>query len=190
MTACLRTPTLDRSRTRMQYGKLLDLFRDVKENGYQVALGGTIDESLAGNFVPVTIIDNPPEDSRIVQEEPFGPILPILSFQDVDEAVAKANDSPSRLGRLGFLGDGIATPPSRSRNVLRLARSGSTRSISMASTFHSAGTNSPAWGSRMARKVWPSSPTPRPICSTNRASNREDHRAAAVAAAHPSLDLS
>ena len=79
---------------RMQYGKLLDLFRDVKEKGYQVALGGTIDESLAGNFVPVTIIDNPPEDSRIVQEEPFGPILPILSFQDVDEAVAKANDSP------------------------------------------------------------------------------------------------
>lgn len=79
---------------RMQYGKLVDLFADVKAKGYTVPLGGTIDESLAGNFVPVTIVDNPPEDSRIVVEEPFGPILPILSFETVDEVVAKANNSP------------------------------------------------------------------------------------------------
>lgn len=79
---------------RMQYDKLRDLFADVKDKGYKVPLGGTIDESLAGNFVPVTIVDNPPEDSRIVQEEPFGPILPIIAFDDVDEVVAKANASP------------------------------------------------------------------------------------------------
>uniref|UniRef100_UPI0035CC319B aldehyde dehydrogenase family protein n=1 Tax=uncultured Sphingomonas sp. TaxID=158754 RepID=UPI0035CC319B len=79
---------------RMQYDKLKDLFADVKANGYKVPLGGTIDESLAGNFVPVTIVDNPPEDSRIVQEEPFGPILPIIAFDSVDEVVAKANNSP------------------------------------------------------------------------------------------------
>lgn len=79
---------------RMQYDKLRDLFADVKDKGYKVPLGGTIDESLAGNFVPVTIVDNPPEDSRIVQEEPFGPILPIIAFDDVDEVVTKANASP------------------------------------------------------------------------------------------------
>ncbi len=79
---------------RMQFDKLKSLFADVKANGYAVPLGGEIDESLAGNFVPVTIVDNPPEDSRIVQEEPFGPILPILAFDDVDEVVAKANASP------------------------------------------------------------------------------------------------
>ena len=56
-------------------------------------LGGTIDQSLAGNFVPVTIVGNPPEDSRIVHEEPFGPILPILSFDEVDDVVARANAS-------------------------------------------------------------------------------------------------
>jgi acyl-CoA reductase-like NAD-dependent aldehyde dehydrogenase len=28
--------------------------------------------------VPVTLVDNPPEDSRLVTEEPFGPILPLL----------------------------------------------------------------------------------------------------------------
>jgi acyl-CoA reductase-like NAD-dependent aldehyde dehydrogenase len=78
---------------KMQFEKLKDLFADVKAKGYSVPLGGTIDESLAGNFVPVTVVDNPPEDSRIVQEEPFGPILPIIAFDDVDEVVAKANDS-------------------------------------------------------------------------------------------------
>lgn len=79
---------------RMQYDKLRDLFADTRAKGYKVPLGGTIDESLAGNFVPVTIVDNPPEDSRIVKEEPFGPILPILAFDDVGEVVAKANDTP------------------------------------------------------------------------------------------------
>ncbi len=79
---------------RMQFEKLQSLFADVKEKGYNVPLGGTIDESLAGNFVPVTIVDNPPEDSRIVREEPFGPILPIIAFDDVEEVIGKANDSP------------------------------------------------------------------------------------------------
>ena len=77
----------------MQYGKLLSMFADIRDNGYTVPLGGTIDESLGGNFVPVTIVDNPPEDSRIVREEPFGPVFPILSFDTVDEVVARANDS-------------------------------------------------------------------------------------------------
>ncbi len=79
---------------RMQYDKLRKLFADVREQGYSVPLGGTIDESLAGNFVPVTVVDNPPENSRIVQEEPFGPIVPILAFSDVDDAVRRANDTP------------------------------------------------------------------------------------------------
>ncbi len=86
---------------KMQYGKLLDLFADIRTNGYTVPLGGTIDESVPGNFVPVTIVDNLPDESRIVAEEPFGPVLPILSFDDVDEVVTRANDS--RFGLGGFV---------------------------------------------------------------------------------------
>jgi acyl-CoA reductase-like NAD-dependent aldehyde dehydrogenase len=78
---------------RMQYGKLLSLFKDIKDNGYKVPLGGTIDESLPGNFVPITIVDNPPEDSRIVREEPFGPVLPIIAFDDVEDVINRANDT-------------------------------------------------------------------------------------------------
>lgn len=77
----------------MQYDKLKSMFADVRANGYKVALGGTIDESLAGNFVPITVVDNPPKDSRIVREEPFGPILPLLRWTDVDQVVEDANDS-------------------------------------------------------------------------------------------------
>lgn len=83
---------------KMQYGKLIDLFADIRARGYDVPLGGEIDESRPGNFVPVTVVDNPPDDSRIVREEPFGPVLPILSFRDTDEVVARANDTHFGLG--------------------------------------------------------------------------------------------
>ena len=65
----------------------------MKENGYAVPLGGEIDESLPGNFVPITIVDNPPRESRIVREEPFGPILPIVRWSDLDAVIADTNDT-------------------------------------------------------------------------------------------------
>ena len=46
-----------------------------------------------GYFIPVTIVDNPPEQTRVVQEEAFGPILPMLKFKDVDDVIARANNS-------------------------------------------------------------------------------------------------
>lgn len=92
-------PTTDLGpiQNKMQFGKLLDLFADVKAQGHDVPLGGTIDESLDGNFVPITVVDNPPENSRIVKEEPFGPILPILLYDDVDDAIKRANDTDTGL---------------------------------------------------------------------------------------------
>ncbi|PWE53367.1 aldehyde dehydrogenase [Metarhizobium album] len=83
---------------KMQYGKLLDMFADIRAKGYEVLLGGQIDESLAGNFVPVTIVDNPPDDSRIVREEPFGPVVPLLSYETFDEVIERANDTDYGLG--------------------------------------------------------------------------------------------
>ena len=71
---------------------------DCHANGHQFALGGEIDESAAGWFVPVSLVDNPPEDSRIVREEPFGPILPLLKWSDEDDVIARANDTIYGLG--------------------------------------------------------------------------------------------
>ncbi len=77
---------------RPQYERVLDLIRDTQANGYRVLTGGEA-SAVPGYFVPVTIVDNPPEDSRIVQEEQFGPIMPLLRYQSIDEVVARANAS-------------------------------------------------------------------------------------------------
>jgi acyl-CoA reductase-like NAD-dependent aldehyde dehydrogenase len=78
---------------RMQFDKLRSLFADTKERGYRIEMGGEIDPDQKSNFVPITIVNNPPEDSRIVREEPFGPILPIIAFDDIDDVVRRANDT-------------------------------------------------------------------------------------------------
>ncbi|MFZ2872818.1 aldehyde dehydrogenase family protein [Zavarzinia sp.] len=82
---------------KQQYARVLDLIADSKKNGHSFLLGGEASEG-PGYFVPVTILDNPPEDSRIVREEQFGPILPLLKVDSIEEAVAKANASDYGLG--------------------------------------------------------------------------------------------
>jgi len=77
---------------RMQYEKLKELLADAKAQGQRFLLGGETDDEK-GYFVPVTIIDNPPEDSRVVVEEAFGPVLPLLKFSDIDDVIARANAS-------------------------------------------------------------------------------------------------
>ncbi|WP_329343427.1 aldehyde dehydrogenase family protein [Streptomyces sp. NBC_01352] len=81
-----------------QFDKVKEYFDDCKANGYTFALGGEIDESQPGWFVPVTIVDNPPEDSRLVREEPFGPILPLVRWSDEEDVIARANDTEWGLG--------------------------------------------------------------------------------------------
>jgi acyl-CoA reductase-like NAD-dependent aldehyde dehydrogenase len=81
-----------------QYEKVIDYFEDCRRNGYRFAIGGEIDPSAKGWFIPVTLVDNPPDDSRIVAEEPFGPILPVLKWRDEEDVIRRANDTPYGLG--------------------------------------------------------------------------------------------
>ncbi len=74
-----------------QYDRVKGLLADCEANGYTLLQGQAPEGE--GLFVPVTLVDNPPEDSRIVQEEQFGPILPLMRFTDVEDAIAKANDT-------------------------------------------------------------------------------------------------
>lgn len=85
--------TLGPIQNSMQYEKVKEFFNDCRENGYRFACGGEIDDSAKGWFVPVTLVDNPPESSRIVQEEPFGPILPLLKWSDEGDVIERANDT-------------------------------------------------------------------------------------------------
>lgn len=74
-----------------QYRRVLALLDDARANGLTLLEGGPVPDR--GYFVPLTLVDNPPEDSRVVVEEAFGPVLPLLKFTDVDDVVARANDS-------------------------------------------------------------------------------------------------
>ena len=76
-----------------QYDRVLELIADAKDNGYKFLLGGDKDPSGSGYFVPLTILDNPPEDARIVAEEQFGPVMPLMKFSTEEEVIAKANAS-------------------------------------------------------------------------------------------------
>lgn len=82
----------------MQFEKVKDLVAETSRSGYQTALGGSVPDSAPGFFVSPTIVDNPPESSRVVQEEPFGPILPMLKWSDEDDVIARANATDSALG--------------------------------------------------------------------------------------------
>ncbi|RZJ76693.1 MAG: aldehyde dehydrogenase family protein [Flavobacterium sp.] len=82
---------------RQQYDRIIDLLQDSKDNGYQFLLGG-LPERKSGYFVPLTLIDNPPHHSRIVQEEQFGPVLPLIMFDNIEEAITLANSSDYGLG--------------------------------------------------------------------------------------------
>ena len=82
---------------KQQYARVLELIQDAKDKGYTFLVGGEKAE-VPGYFVPVTILDNPPEDARIVQEEQFGPVLPLLKFDDYESVIAKANATDYGLG--------------------------------------------------------------------------------------------
>jgi acyl-CoA reductase-like NAD-dependent aldehyde dehydrogenase len=77
---------------KMQYDKVLGILEDTKRSGARILTGG---EKLPGSgyFIAPTIVTDVSEDSRIVSEEQFGPVLPVLRFSDVEDAVRRANDT-------------------------------------------------------------------------------------------------
>ena len=88
-----------------QFERVKDLIADAKAKGYRFLAGGGEQPAATGYFLPLTLIDELPDDARIVREEQFGPVLPILRFSDVDDVVRRANDSPYGLGGQIWSGD-------------------------------------------------------------------------------------
>lgn len=76
-----------------QFDRVCELIADAKDNGYKFLVGGETDPSGSGYYVPITILDNPPEDARIVAEEQFGPVMPLMKFSTEEEAIERANAS-------------------------------------------------------------------------------------------------
>lgn len=88
--------TMGPLQNKAQYDRVKDLLADAKANG-RVIVGGEVPDR-DGYFIPPTVVCDLPEDSRLVREEQFGPLLPVLSFDDVDDVIGRVNDSAYGLG--------------------------------------------------------------------------------------------
>ncbi|KAL1989460.1 hypothetical protein VTN49DRAFT_7271 [Thermomyces lanuginosus] len=90
----------------VQFEKGKSYIEDSRKNGYRFALGGedTYYDDKSYVLQPA-IIDNPPDDSRIVKEEPFAPIVPLLKWSNEDDLIVRVNDTNTGLGASVWSGD-------------------------------------------------------------------------------------
>ncbi|KAL4643123.1 hypothetical protein ACB092_02G071000 [Castanea dentata] len=87
--------------------KLEILVNDALDKGAKIVVRGSfgyISEGAVDQFFPPTVIENVDHTMNLMQEEAFGPILPIMKFSTDEEAVKLANDSRYGLGCAVFSG--------------------------------------------------------------------------------------
>ncbi len=75
-----------------QLAKVQELVDDAVEKGATVALGGQAPGG-PGNFYPATVLTDVPSDARILTEEVFGPVAPIVGFDTEEDGIAAANNT-------------------------------------------------------------------------------------------------
>jgi aldehyde dehydrogenase (NAD+) len=76
-----------------QRDRIISMIDQARAEGATIAAGGVVDPDLGGRFVRPTVITNVTNQTTIVREEVFGPVLTIQTFADEAEAIALANDS-------------------------------------------------------------------------------------------------
>jgi acyl-CoA reductase-like NAD-dependent aldehyde dehydrogenase len=76
--------------TRPQFERVCELVEDALASGAKAVAGGAPQDG-PGNFYPPTVLTGVEDGVRIVDEEQFGPVLPVVPYRDVEDAVARAN---------------------------------------------------------------------------------------------------
>jgi acyl-CoA reductase-like NAD-dependent aldehyde dehydrogenase len=82
---------------KMQLDKVAAYVDDARERGATIVTGGVLPEA-PGFFYPLTVISGASDDMRVVKEEQFGPVIPIVKYKTVDEAIERANSLDVGLG--------------------------------------------------------------------------------------------
>jgi coniferyl-aldehyde dehydrogenase len=106
------------------YDRLRGLLEDARARGARVVETGPAPElaAIRPHTLPPTLVLGVRDDMRIMQEEIFGPLLPIVTYRDLDEAIAFVNDRPRPLG-LYYFGTSAAN---RARVLARTTSGGVT----------------------------------------------------------------
>ncbi len=82
---------------RDQFNLVSELVEDARANGARIICGGSPMDG-DGYFYPPTLVADVTDGSRLVDEEQFGPVLPIIRYSDLDEVIKRANASDVGLG--------------------------------------------------------------------------------------------
>jgi succinate-semialdehyde dehydrogenase/glutarate-semialdehyde dehydrogenase len=84
--------------TRAGRDELLAQIESATASGGELLIGGGTGNGGKGWFLEPAVIAEPAAGSRVMTQEVFGPVLPVLRFTDFDDAIARANDTPYGLG--------------------------------------------------------------------------------------------
>jgi acyl-CoA reductase-like NAD-dependent aldehyde dehydrogenase len=104
---------------RMQYDLVCSLLKATQATpGARIAAGGNVPDRR-GFFVEPTIVADLSDDAPLVQNEQFGPLVPVLRYQNIDEAVERANATRFGLGASVWSSD-----PARAAQVAALLEAG------------------------------------------------------------------
>jgi acyl-CoA reductase-like NAD-dependent aldehyde dehydrogenase len=79
-----------------QFEKVMEVLEDAQRNGRIVAGGKALDRR--GYFIEPTVVCDIADEARLVKEEQFGPILPVLRYSDIDDVVTRVNNTEFGLG--------------------------------------------------------------------------------------------
>ncbi|KAL2814352.1 Aldehyde/histidinol dehydrogenase [Aspergillus cavernicola] len=112
--------TMGPMQNKIQYEKVQELVADSQAQGYKFALTPRPIAFDKGYYLSPSIVDNPPLTARIVVEEQFGPIVPVLKWSDEADVIACANGTTSGLGASVWTADA-----SRAERVGRQMQAGS-----------------------------------------------------------------
>jgi aldehyde dehydrogenase (NAD+) len=83
------SPYLARIVNQRHTGRIKALLDDATSRGARTLTGGVVNEQEC--YIAPTLLDNIPDDAKIMQEEIFGPLLPIIAYTDLDEVIRKVN---------------------------------------------------------------------------------------------------
>lgn len=102
-----------------QYDIVDRLVESAKKAGATITVGGNPERDKPGFFYPATIAADVPNDNPLVQEEQFGPALPVVRYSKLEDAVAMANGIEAGLGASVWSSD-----PDKAREIAALMEAG------------------------------------------------------------------
>ena len=111
------SPHLARVINQRHTQRLAGLLQDAQSRGARVLAGGEVD--VATCYIAPTLIEQIPQDAQIMTEEIFGPLLPIMTYRDLDTVVSEINAQPKPLALYVF-----STHKQRTRRLLAQTSSG------------------------------------------------------------------